>query len=66
MSASIMRFISHDPVSALWWDKCRSYSCDHQEDIRQHGLPFPIGSHGVLFFVCTVDNWYRVAVPVGR
>jgi hypothetical protein len=45
---SIMRFVCHNIVGALRWDKCRSYGCDHQEDIRQHGCPFSIGSHGVL------------------
>jgi hypothetical protein len=48
MSVRVMHFVCHNTAGALWWDKCRSYGCDHQEDVRQHGCPFSIGSHGIL------------------
>ena len=69
MSVPIMHFISHNTLGASQWDKCRSYCCDHQEDVGQHRSPFSIGSHGVLVVSCCavkVDNWYQVTSPVAR
>ena len=65
-SVLMIRFVSHNSVGALWWDKCRSYCCDHQEDIGQHGCPFSIGSHGLSYYVCINGNWYQVSCLVGR
>jgi hypothetical protein len=55
-SVSVFRFISDNTIGALRWEKCRSYCCNHDDEIGRHVGPFPTERHGMEYYACTVEK----------